>query len=146
MKIYLASSWRNSGQPGWVKFLRDLGHEVYDFRNPPMNTGFQWTRIDPNWLNWTPAELVDALKHPTAESGFTADFDAMKWCDVCLMLMPCGRSAHLELGWAAGAGKKTGVILADGCEPELMIKVADRIFLTTAEVVDWLASLNRAAA
>lgn len=145
MKIYLASSWRNPKQPGWVKYLRDLGHDVYDFRNPPGGTGFQWTRIDPHWEHWTPLDLVEGLKHPAAEAGFASDFDAMKWCDVCLLLLPCGRSAHLELGWAAGAGKRTGVILSDGCEPELMIKMADKIFVTPTEVIDWLAALNREA-
>ena len=47
-KIYIASSWRNSYQQDVVSFLRNKGHEVYDFRNPPHgNGGFQWSDIDP---------------------------------------------------------------------------------------------------
>lgn len=38
-KIYVASSWRNSFQQDVVKFLRDVGHEVYDFKNPPHGRG-----------------------------------------------------------------------------------------------------------
>ena len=34
-KIYVASSWRNAFYPDVVKALREAGHEVYDFRNPP---------------------------------------------------------------------------------------------------------------
>ena len=34
-KIYVASSWRNVFQQDVVDILRDLGHEVYDFKNPP---------------------------------------------------------------------------------------------------------------
>ena len=34
-KIYVASSWRNVFQQDVVAILRDLGHEVYDFKNPP---------------------------------------------------------------------------------------------------------------
>lgn len=34
-KIYVASSWRNVFQQDVVGILRDLGHEVYDFKNPP---------------------------------------------------------------------------------------------------------------
>lgn len=30
MKIYVASSWRNNRQPDVVKFLRNLGYDVYD--------------------------------------------------------------------------------------------------------------------
>lgn len=35
-KIYVASSWRNVFQQDVVDILRDLGHEVYDFKNPHM--------------------------------------------------------------------------------------------------------------
>ena len=42
-KIYVASSWRNQYFPEVVKKLREYGHEVYDFRNPPHNQGsFIW--------------------------------------------------------------------------------------------------------
>ena len=34
-KIYVASSWRNEYYPEVVAKLREAGHEVYDFRNPP---------------------------------------------------------------------------------------------------------------
>ena len=33
-KIYVASSWRNSYQQDVVSFLRNEGHEVYDFTHP----------------------------------------------------------------------------------------------------------------
>jgi len=36
-------------------------------------------------------------------------------------VLPCGRSAHLELGYAAGQGKQSFVLLnPDRFEPELM--------------------------
>lgn len=34
-KIYVASSWRNEYQPMIIPVLLSMGHEVYDFRNPP---------------------------------------------------------------------------------------------------------------
>ena len=34
-RVYVASSWRNQYFPEVVKRLREAGHEVYDFRNPP---------------------------------------------------------------------------------------------------------------
>ena len=41
MKIYLASSWKNTDQPDLVEALRNAGHDVYDFRNPtPDDAGF----------------------------------------------------------------------------------------------------------
>jgi hypothetical protein len=138
MKIYVASSWRNGDQPGVVNALRQAGHEVYDFRNPaPDDTGFSWAQIDPNWQDWTHAEFREGLKHPLAEHGFRLDFQAMHWADTFVLVMPCGRSAHLELGWAVDAGKRTVILLADG-EPELMYKMADRICVSLDEVIECL--------
>lgn len=134
-RIYVASSWRNSLQPRAVSILRESGHEVYDFRNPQEgNKGFAWEAIDPDWKQWTPEEYRRNLSDPIAEEGFKFDFDAMRWADTFVLVMPCGRSAHLELGWAVGAGKKTLILLSDD-EPELMYKLIDRICIDFTELV-----------
>ncbi len=127
-KIYVASSWRNEFQPSVVKILREMGHQVYDFRKPTEgNNGFAWSDIDHNWENWTTEQYIEALKHPIAESGFTHDFNAMKWADTCLMVLPCGRSANTEAGWMKGVGKKVYIYSPTKEEPELMYKLYDRI-------------------
>jgi nucleoside 2-deoxyribosyltransferase len=141
MKIYVASSWRNDRQPKVVEILRMQGHEVYDFKNPaPGNHGFHWSEIDPNWQQWTPAQFQEALGHHVATAGFKLDMDALEACDACVLVMPSGRSAHLEAGYAIGAGKPTAILLAEG-EPELMYKMA-RVFLNVWDIVDWLAQTS----
>jgi hypothetical protein len=147
-KIYLASSWRNPDQPATVTALRDAGHYVYDFRNPPggIPNGFRWSEVDPNWEAWSAAAYREKLKTPLAQRGFNSDFDGMKWADVGLLLLPCGRSAHLELGWMAGAGKRTAILTRDGQEPELMALLASTICVSLDEVLDWLASIDEAIA
>jgi hypothetical protein len=137
-KIYLASSWRNPAQPAAVVQLRAAGHEVYDFRNPPEQAGFGWEGIHPDWLNWTTAQYIEALDHPLAVAGFKADFDAMEWADTFVLLLPCGRSAHLEAGWACGAGREVYIVHPDGEEPELMAKMATAIVATVADVLHLL--------
>ena len=139
MKIYVASSWRNVIQPAVVKILRAVGHEVYDFRNPrPDDHGFHWSEIDPDWQDWTAKEFRQALNHPIAQAGFESDMDGLEACEVCVLLLPCGRSAHLEAGWAAGAGKRLVILIAEGCEPELMYRMAE-IATTVEELVERLA-------
>ncbi|TIV65826.1 MAG: hypothetical protein E5V86_10620 [Mesorhizobium sp.] len=137
-RIYLASSWRNPHQPAMVDLLRQEGHQVYDFRNPPHSTGFGWKDIalaPP----FTAAEYRQALlTHPRAAQGFNADFSAMRWADTGVLLLPCGRSAHLELGWMAGAGKRTIILTRDGEEPELMALLADQICINADEVLEAL--------
>ena len=126
-KIYVASSWRNNIQPVVVEALRKIGHAVYDFKNPePGNQGFHWSEIDINWKNWTPEKFKQALKHPIAVEGFNRDMEALRDCDVCVMVMPCGRSAHLEAGFAVGAGKPLIIMLTNG-EPELMYNMTPHI-------------------
>lgn len=127
MKIYVASSWRNEHQQGVVDLLRDAGNTIYDFKNPEAgNHGFHWEEIDPQWQQWTPEQYMNALEHPVAERGFGKDFEAMRWADACVVVMPCGRSAHLEAGWFCGQGKRCLFYYPDGVmvEPELMVKMA----------------------
>ena len=141
MRIYVASSWRNDIQPGVVRELRDAGHEVYDFKNPEWNEkGFHWSEIDGGWQNWTFEEYLAALDSDLAESGFKSDMDALEWCDACVLVLPCGRSAHLELGWAVGQEKLT-IVLHDAnapIEPELMAKMCDAQYDNMFDVLSCL--------
>lgn len=143
MKIYVASSWRNEYQPMVVEVLRAMGHEVYDFRNPKEgDNGFAWSDIDENWEQWTAQEYVKAIKHPIAEDGFKSDFDAMKWADCCVMVLPCGRSANTEAGWMKGAGKKVYVLQLMQQEPELMYKIHDDILTSVHDLKTVLGKTN----
>lgn len=130
MKFYVASSWRNELQPDVVRRLVEDGHEVYDFRDPHddgSDRGFHWSDIDPEWKSWSPEKFIHALNHRIAVKGFRKDWEAMQWAEACVLVMPCGRSAHLEAGYFVGAGKRLFIITSDG-EPELMYGMADRIF------------------
>jgi hypothetical protein len=141
-RIYVASSWRNPRQPGIVAALRDAGHEVYDFRNPaPGERGFHWSAIEPRWQDLSMSAFRDVLQHPVAEHGFGLDWGAMSWADTGVLVLPCGRSAHLEAGYFVGALKPLLILLAPDQEPELMYKMAWRICLDLDDLIDALASL-----
>jgi hypothetical protein len=139
-KIYVASSWRNEQQPRIVATLRAAGHEVYDFRNPePGSKGFGWSQLQlGDWKTWTPADVRVALQHPVAQRGFGLDHAAMEWADTFVMVLPCGRSAHLELGWACGARKRTIILQTEIQEPELMYLEADAICVSIDEMLQAL--------
>lgn len=148
-RIYLASSWRNPDQPKAVTILRALGHEVYDFRNPThCQTGFSWRECDPEPAQQWSAEKTRGVLQtsPAAARGFNSDFRAMRWADTCVLLLPCGRSAHIEAGWMSGAGKRTIVVLADGQEPELMHLLCDTLVVGLDELATLFAGRITAAA
>lgn len=150
MRIYVASSWRNARHPEVVEALRSAGHGVYDFRNPPNpRGGFSWSEIDPTAprtvvgspkMSMDARHVIDMLDHPRAEDGFASDMGALRWCDACVLVLPCGRSAHLEAGWATGAGKLTVGLLADGDEPDLMWKMLDHLCTTVESALSFLSA------
>lgn len=145
LRLYVASSWRNPEQPKVVECLRLAGFEVYDFRNPHLGPGargqgFHWREIEPDWKNWSPEQFRKALDHPVARDGFESDRAGMDWSDATVLVMPCGRSAHLELGYAIGAGKPAFILLSDG-EPELMYGLATKLCVDLGELLDELAAL-----
>lgn len=136
-KVYVASSWRNKYYPEVVRLLRTHGYEVYDFRNPPDGKGgFFWKDVDENWENWTTKEYINNLHHEWAEYGFKRDIDAMKDADVCVLVLPCGRSAHSEAGWMAGAGKRVIAFIPEKQEPELMYKLFDHITDSLEQLIE----------
>ena len=147
MKLYVASSWRNLRQPKIVAALREAGHEVYDFRHPKAgDDGFHWSEVDGGWRQWTPARFRTALQHPIAQAGFTSDFSAMKWADAGVLLLPCGRSAHLEAGYFVGAGKPLLILAEELPEPELMYLMAEGICIDVEELLIRLAFLGEVLA
>ena len=138
-KIYVASSWRNQHYPEVITMLREAGHDVYDFRNPPSgDEGFKWNSVSEDYLVWTPQEYREQLKHPKAVRQFTNDIEAMESCGVCVMVLPCGRSAHTEAGWFAGKGKTTIAYIPEKQEPELMYKLFSVVCCSMDELIEFL--------
>jgi hypothetical protein len=145
MRVYVASSWRNEKQQNVVAQLRIAGHEVYDERISkvalvpgdllPAEPAVAWNRL--------PEVFRDqVLRHPTAVSGFAFDMNALNAAEATVLVLPCGRSAHLELGYATGAGQKTVVLLDDPMsEPELMYLMNTYICVDIYEVIDALRGI-----
>ena len=139
-KIYVASSWRNEFFPEVVAKLREAGHDVYDFRNPSSgDPGFKWSCVSEDYLEWTPEQYREKLNHPKAVCQFGNDIEAMNSCDTCVIVLPCGRSAHTEAGWFAGRGKKVLAYIPEKQEPELMYKLFDGVCCSIDELI---AELN----
>jgi hypothetical protein len=137
LKIYVASSWRNDFQQGVVERLRADGHFVYDFKGAGDGWGngahgpggFGWHEIDNDWKSWATdiPRYLESLNHPRAVEGFLRDMNALRLSDACVMVMPCGPSASMEMGWAVGSGRPTYVYIPAMREPDLMVKMADRV-------------------
>lgn len=143
MRLYVASSWRCEAYAAVLNALRKDGHACYDFRNPwPGNIGFKWSEAfgREDWQKATPDEFAGALQQPIAQRGFRSDFEAMHWAEGCVLVLPCGRSAHLEAGWFCGQGKPCWIYAQEPTEPELMYLMAKFV---TGDHQSLLHTINR---
>jgi len=150
--IYLASSWRNPYHSVVLAELRKRRCEVYDFKTD--GHAMAWKDLDPELAtDLTADRLQRVLQLPGSDRAFAADMNAMKWADACVLLLPCGLSAHLEAGWFAGKGKPVAVLAPELREPELMYKMFERnavfrdgavtpIFGLIDQVADYLSSAH----
>jgi hypothetical protein len=146
VRIYVASSWRNARQQTVVRALRAVGHSVYDFREPtPGANGFAWDHVACAEALRDPKRFRDeVLTNPIALRGYGLDKAALDGADAVVLVLPCGRSAHLELGYACGSNRyqperKTCVLLDEPLsEPELMYLMVDRLCTSIEEVVEFL--------
>ena len=142
-KIYVASSWNNKHQQQLVALIRSHGHQVYDFHHPDdQKECFWWTDLDPKWKEWGLEQITKALSHPKTERGFQRHFNAIREADVCVLLLPCGRSAHTEAGWLKGLDKKVVVLMEQPQEAELMYKLFDKVMATQEELLRYLDTIK----
>lgn len=104
MKIYIATSWKLELEAkALAENLRMYGHEVDLFCDP--TTGrfvFSFQALgDPSQLD---QHQINA--NELAQRAFIQDRSMIEWSDAVVMMLPCGKSAHLEAGYAKGLGKK----------------------------------------
>lgn len=111
MKVYIASSWKNvTDVRRLARTLRAYGHAVFDFTDPasrPDGTGgFVFSASQ--WFG-KPLHLIHWLEFAECEAtrlAYESDRSGLDWAEAVVLLLPCGRSAHLEAGYAAGRGKR----------------------------------------
>lgn len=110
-KLYVATSWRNPYQPEIIRIAREMGFDVYDFREPsPGIYGFGWKQIEQAPVKeWSYERYREVLAHPIAEEAFERDLAGLQ-ADATLLVMPAGRSAHWEHGYAVGRGQQVATL------------------------------------
>ncbi|KKM81590.1 hypothetical protein LCGC14_1328290 [marine sediment metagenome] len=135
-KIYLIGALRNEQVPHLGNALRDLGFDVVDDWH---GTGYE---ADEKWREYEQIRgrnYKEALQGLAAKHIFQFDKHHLDTSDFVVMLLPAGRSGHLEFGYAIGQGKP-GYILFDG-EPDrydVMYQFANDIFFDSRELLETL--------
>jgi hypothetical protein len=143
MKIYLIGSLRRPEVPLLAATLRSVFPDWTIFDD--------WYAAGPNaddsWRDYERNRghlLPEALQGEAAQHVFHFDRKHLSESTVVVLVLPAGKSGHLELGWALGQGKY-GYILLDN-DPErydVMYAFADGVYSTTTQLVDQLRKLQQ---
>jgi len=134
--IYLIGSLRNPKVPEIANKLREAGHDVFD----------DWFAAGPEADDyWKKYEQERGHNYKQALAGYAADhvfkFDKkhLNRCDIAVLMLPAGKSGHLELGYAIGKGKQ-GYILFDEAMPadrwDVMYLFADAVFFDYVSMIN----------
>lgn len=106
--IYLIGSLRNPQVPKVAETLRIAGFDVFD----------DWYAAGPEADDyWQKYETARGHSYAEALAGYAAkhvyEFDKyhLDRCDMGILLLPAGKSGHLELGYMSGQGKRTFILL-----------------------------------
>lgn len=139
MKVYVIGSLRNPRVPEVAEKLRSHGFEVFD----------DWYAAGPDaddtWRDYEKArghDFISALEGEAAGHVFNFDLLHLRDCDAAVLVLPAGKSGHLELGYVLGMGK-AGYILLDE-DPnrfDVMYKFADRVTTNLGDIAEDLKHL-----
>jgi hypothetical protein len=132
MILYLIGSLRNPQVPIVAEQLRTAGHEVFDdwFAAGP--------EADDKWRDYERQRghsYIEALAGFAAEHVFYFDLRHLTRCEAAVLLLPAGRSGHLELGYFLGTGKPGYILLDDPERWDVMYKFADGVFYDIQELI-----------
>lgn len=138
--IYLVGSLRNPAIPEIAIKLRAAGFEVFD----------DWYSAGPEADDYWQAHetqrgrsFAEALAGHHATCVYEFDKKLIDSADIGILILPAGKSGHLELGYLIGQGKP-GFILLPG-EPErfdVMYRFASGVFTALVDLQHALRNIK----
>jgi hypothetical protein len=139
--IYIIGSLRNKSIPTVGNAVRAAGFEAFDDWH---GTG---PEADDHWFAYEKLRgrsYAEALAGRAAQNTFALDRDNILRSEAVIMVMPTGKSGHMEFGFARGKNKP-GVILLDG-EPDrydVMYNFASLVTTNLGEAIDFISKSLR---
>lgn len=136
LSIYIIGSLRNEAIGKVASMLRAMNYDVFD----------SWYAAGPEaddyWKKYCESKGMDyiqGLKDYSAQNVFNFDKTHLDRCDAAMLVLPAGKSGHLELGYAAGRGKKTFILLPENHDRwDVMYNFATAVITDPREAIDYL--------
>ena len=134
--IYLIGSLRNANIPTIGDELRAAGFEVFDEWH---SAGERADDAFKDYCDGRGLSYKEALQTYAAKHIFEFDKTHLTRASIVVLVMPAGKSGHLELGWALGQGKAGYVMFEEIPERyDQMYQFANDIFLSKEEMINEL--------
>jgi hypothetical protein len=134
--IYLIGSLRNPAVPRIGQRLRMDGHHVFDAW---FSAG---ERADDSWKEYEQQQghsYIEALQGIAACHIFEFDLAHLQACDTGVLVLPAGKSGHLELGYLLGRGTPGYVLLDPSVDRwDVMYKFATGVCATVEQLSEQL--------
>jgi hypothetical protein len=138
--IYVSGSLKNTEVPKFANELDERGFESFaDWYSPGPDADDYWREYS-KLRGWS---YKEALQSYGAKSIFEFDKRHLDRCDALVLLMPAGKSSHLELGYAVGKGKPSFMLFDSVPERyDVMVQFATDIFFDKEELFEALEKLR----
>lgn len=108
-KLYLIGALKNAEIPIITNKLSGLGYDVFSDWWSASEDADDWLR---DYYKARGYDYKETINSYAAKHIYNFDKHHLDTSDLAVMLMPCGKSGHLELGYVIGQGKP-GYILFD---------------------------------
>lgn len=142
MKVYVLGSLRNPRIPEIGNLLRAEGYDAFeDWYSPGRQTDTKWMEYERK----RGRTFFEAIQGYHAKHVFEFDKHHLDQADAVVMVLPCGKSAHLEFGYAIGQGKPA-FMLFDG-EPkrfDIMVQFATALCESPENLLECLEGVKGA--
>jgi hypothetical protein len=131
--IYLIGSLRDPKIPKIAKKLRETGLEIFD---DWYAAGYE---ADDKWRDYEIERgrtYIEALEGLAANHVFTFDLKYLNESKAAILILPCGKSGHLEFGYIIGQGKPGYILLDTPDRWDVMYKFATKVFTDLESLIN----------
>lgn len=144
--IYLIGSLRNKRIPQLGTMIRN--------KLPALEVFDDWfaagEEADDKWKEYEEhrgRSYTEALRGYAARNVFDFDRRNLDRCSHALLVLPAGKSGHMEIMYAKySVGAEAAILLEPDADPrwDVMYQFVDRVLETEEEVIEWLRpSMNK---
>lgn len=142
-EYFIASRWRNRDSVlELTEKIRSKGKSVYCFiegDGPKYQLKDLENQHEPEAFMQKFESIPDWKNDRAVKEIFDVDMNSLKTSEALILLLPCGKSAHIEAGVAYGMGKKC-IVIGEQKETESLYLIFNEFYNSIDDFVSSLSS------